>query len=611
MAITHLLAPIPKWVIMNDQGEAAGGAKLYTYRSLNKVQQKAVYQDAAGTIPYTNPIIFDANGTEGPFYWSVDSSNLNDTYYLEAYDSDDVLLWTVDGYAPPGSGGGGSTTTYVPLNNLIANNVFIDHVADIATTSTNDFIAPSNHHGFTPDLINPVVGTNGVVGPDIRFVKNNTNATDSITFVTFLLGQDPLTGDVTPVEYLRYQCTNSPAGETYKAFQFPINQKVNNLDNQEMTFTIWARVNVTPVTLELFTRQYFGSGGAPSPEVKTSQGTITLTSTWTKYNLSITIPNTAGKTLGSCGDDALYLQLQMPLGAPCDVWFTKPSLYLGTLDPTIDFDSYDEIDTVIQSPRTGDIKQSLRSGPNRGWILMDDRTIGSATSGATNRANIDTFFLYKTIWDGVADTWAPVSTGRGATAVADFAANKTLQLTRALGRVLAGQNSNFITSLTFTADAGTDLLSVSSTATLPTGTPVLVSNSGGALPTPLVANTVYYVINNNATTFYLATSEDRSIGGAGNRIDITAAGSGTQTVSPVLGVYLGEGNHILTEAELAAHSHDLAISVGTGASTNTVGNNGNVNTGTHNQAGGAGPTGGNQGHNTVQPTLYTNIYIKL
>lgn len=440
MAITYLLAPIPKWIIMNNQGEAAGGAKLYTKRSLNKVQDKTVYQDPAGTIPYANPIIFDANGTRGPFYWETDSADLDDTYYLEAYDSNDNLLWTIDDFFPPGSGGGGNTTTYVPLNNYIANNVFIEHIADTAnpTNTQNLLIAPANHHGFTPDLINPVVGASGVVGPDTRFVKNNTNATDQITFPQFALGSDPLTGDVTPVDYIRYQCTNSPAGETYKCFQFPICQKVNNLDNQAMTFTLWAKVAVTPVNLTVYLRQYFGSGGSPTAENRPSVGTLTLSTTWTKFNISLTVPNTAGSALGSCGDDALYVQLELPLGVPCDVWFTKPALYLGNINPDIDFFSYDEIDAIIQSPRVGQVVTSLRSSAPRGWVSMNDDSIGSASSAATNRANIDTFQLFKTIWDGVSDTYAPVSTGRGVTAVADFAANKTLTLPRSLGRALAG-----------------------------------------------------------------------------------------------------------------------------------------------------------------------------
>ncbi len=448
MTISYLLAPIPKWVLINNEGTVAGGAKLYTYRSLNKIQQKIVYQDAGGTIPWTNPIIFDLNGVQGPFYWSVDSADLSDTYYLEAYDSEDNLLWTLDNYFPPGSGGGGNVTTYIPLTNYIANNQFIDHIDDTANpiNLTNLVIAPSNHKGFTPALINPVVGTFGVVGPDIRFVKNNTAANDQITFPLFPLASAPLIGDVTPVDYVRYQCTNSPAGETYKSFQFPICQKIKNIANQAMTFKVWARVTATPVTLTAYVRQYFGSGTAASAEVRTSVGTLALTTTWTQFNISLTIPDVAGKSIGTPGqqtdDDALYIQLEMPLGAPCDVLFTKPKLYLGTIDPSLEFEDYDQINSINSTPRTGDIKttliSSLSSPTLNGWVRMDDGSIGNEGSGATNRANADTFQLYKTIWDGVLDAWAPVSTGRGASAVADFVAGKTLTLPRSLGRALAG-----------------------------------------------------------------------------------------------------------------------------------------------------------------------------
>lgn len=445
MAITYLLGPIPKWILINNEGTVAGGAKLYTYRSLNKIQQKIVYQDAGGTIPWTNPIIFDLNGVQGPFYWAVNSADLSDTYYLEAYDAQDNLLWTLDNYFPPGSGGGGNVTTYIPLTNYIANNQFIDHIDDTANPVgvTDLVIAPSNHKGFTPALINPVVATPyGVVGPDIRFVKNNTAATDQITFPLFPLASAPLTGDVTPVDYVRYQCTNSPVGEVYKYFQFPITQKIKNLSNQEMTFKIWARVTATPVTLTAYTFQYFGSGTAASAPVQNAIGTMLLTTTWTPYNLSLTVPDVAAKSIGTPGaqtdDDALYIQLAMPLGAPCDVLFTKPKLYLGTIDPDLEFDNYDQINSINSTPRTGDIKTSLLSSAPNGWVAMNDGSIGNVGSGATNRANKDTFQLYKTIWDGVLNTWAPVSTGRGATAIADFIANKTLTLPRSLGRALAG-----------------------------------------------------------------------------------------------------------------------------------------------------------------------------
>jgi len=70
-----------------------------------------------------------------------------------------------------------------------------------------------------------------------------------------------------------------------------------------------------------------------------------------------------------------------------------------------------------------------------GWILCDDGTIGNASSGATNRANEDTRNLFILLWNSMADAQAPVSTGRGASAEADFLANKTIRLPLILGRV--------------------------------------------------------------------------------------------------------------------------------------------------------------------------------
>ena len=86
---------------------------------------------------------------------------------------------------------------------------------------------------------------------------------------------------------------------------------------------------------------------------------------------------------------------------------------------------------------TGDVKITFKTTADTGWVMMNDGSIGSATSGATTRANADTETLYTLLWTNISNTWAPVSTGRGASAAADFAANKTLTLPRTLGRALA------------------------------------------------------------------------------------------------------------------------------------------------------------------------------
>jgi hypothetical protein len=453
MAISYVLAPEPIWTLINLQGTLAGGGKLYTRRSLDIDQDKPVFKDAGGIVAYTNPIIFDLNGAApGPFYFQFDPATPNETYFLKATDSQDNELWTIRNFAPGAGGGGGNVTTYISLTNYITNNQFIDHIPDTASpiNSTNLVIAPSNHKGFTPALINPVVGTYGVVGPDIRFVKNDTSATDQITFPLFPLASAPMgPGDVTPVDYVRYVSTASTT-ETYKCFQFPITQKVKNLSNQKMTFIIWAAVTATPVNLKVYTRQYYGTSPSATPEsnlTRVQQGTLALTTTWTQFFVSFTVPDVSANSLGTLGaqtnDDALYIQLEMPLNASCDVLFAKPSYYLGTLAQDINFDSYDQIDSIDQTARTGDVKPILTNSSPLGWIQLDDSTIGNEGSGAT-RHNKDTFQLFKTIWDNVFNnTYAPILTSAGApstygaTAVDDFLANKRLTLPRSFGRALA------------------------------------------------------------------------------------------------------------------------------------------------------------------------------
>jgi microcystin-dependent protein len=70
-----------------------------------------------------------------------------------------------------------------------------------------------------------------------------------------------------------------------------------------------------------------------------------------------------------------------------------------------------------------------------GWVRKNGGTIGSADSGASERANADTLALYTLLWDNYTDQWCPVNGGRGASAAADFAANKALTLPDAQGRV--------------------------------------------------------------------------------------------------------------------------------------------------------------------------------
>lgn len=73
-----------------------------------------------------------------------------------------------------------------------------------------------------------------------------------------------------------------------------------------------------------------------------------------------------------------------------------------------------------------------------GWVRANGRTIGNASSSATERANADTEDLFTLLWNSFSDSVCAVSSGRGASAAADYAANKTITLPDLRGRALFG-----------------------------------------------------------------------------------------------------------------------------------------------------------------------------
>lgn len=163
----------------------------------------------------------------------------------------------------------------------------------------------------------------------------------------------------------------------------------------------------------------------------------------------------------------------------------------GSVDPT----------TVAA---TGDIKAAYGTGSISGWVRLNGRTIGSSTSGATERANADCQALFVYLWG--ADAGLTVSGGRGVSAAADWAANKTITLPDARGRVLASlddmgasaagrlTSSYFGASGTTLGAAGGGESFTLQTTNLPPYTP-----SGSVTSTlTLMGGQTYYVPNKNS-----------------------------------------------------------------------------------------------------------------
>lgn len=95
-----------------------------------------------------------------------------------------------------------------------------------------------------------------------------------------------------------------------------------------------------------------------------------------------------------------------------------PGGILTTLFPDTDFSGL---------ATTGDYKETGKATADTGWLPANGETMGSASSGATHDSDAnENLFLH--LWDTYSNTVCPVSGSRGASAAADWAANKTIGL---------------------------------------------------------------------------------------------------------------------------------------------------------------------------------------
>jgi hypothetical protein len=491
-------SPTLQDLIVSKLGIALSNGIITFYESDMITLKNWYYQSGTGEGPFTylagpNPMVLSAAGTfvdvNGndviPFWnpWSETDPTISQPYFIKVQDQYGIEEFIRSNFPfganGNGSGGGGTTGGVQTLDNFVLNNRFWRNIGPTtfnASTLSNNFTTAYNSSGNYYYVTLAPSQNDGFSMPDFNYIKDNNTATEAITFTPFpaTAGQT-LTNDITPEYYINHTTTVAGTGETLKTYQFPISFHVETLDSVPATFTIQGMTVTGNPTITFSIYQFLGTGVASvSPPVV--KGTITLTNTWQKWPLTFTFPSTVGQILSGTGDDALYLQINMPRNTLCNLNFTLPTIVLGSILPTNSFQTYDQIDTIIAKPRTGDVRSSLNNVYYFGWIPMNNGSIGNALSNvaagasASTRANIDTWPLFNLLWNAVGATNAPlytssgVLTSYGASAYADFNANNRIQVTPSLGQVIAGTADNFYGTAPLGLGLGAPTTSVSLTS---------------------------------------------------------------------------------------------------------------------------------------------------
>jgi hypothetical protein len=321
MSISVSLGPNPFLQFTDNSGKYLPFGQLYTY-DWNTREPKATYQDAAGLVPYSNPIQSDSIGRYREIFWNEDAA-----YYLELRDQNDKFIRSSRAPYTPGDGGGSVITTGIEFENLFINGQF---------------------RFFPIGTYEPLPGTiNNLADGGWSFRKDGTNPDDSLTFTKYT--PDDTTVPASPIYFIHYVATQPGTSETYKDIIYTIND-VRSLNNEQITVAVNARSFIAGTyPIEIKAIQNFGTGGSPSASVVTDIVTITPTTSAQTYTGTVTLPDLVGKTLGTNGDDKLEIIFRVPLNSNADLALVNFYLKRGDAVTDYPYETYSQVDAIIKA----------------------------------------------------------------------------------------------------------------------------------------------------------------------------------------------------------------------------------------------------------------------
>jgi hypothetical protein len=169
-------------------------------------------------------------------------------------------------------------------------NLFINGDFDVWQRGTSTSVDTQTHYGAD------------------RWREYKSGGTAGSTRQTFTVGQTEVPNN--PKYYIKYNVTS---GNNYML----IGQRVEDIaqfSGQTFTMSFWARgVNPTAAgSLQLRFSHNFGTGGSPSSGFSVFLTDVTLTTSWTKYVRTVTVPSMAAYVFGD--DDNSYMSIELLQG---------------------------------------------------------------------------------------------------------------------------------------------------------------------------------------------------------------------------------------------------------------------------------------------------------
>ena len=170
--------------------------------------------------------------------------------------------------------------------------------------------------------------TSSGYGSSDRWRCLNVGSTKTASRQAFDLGQTDVPNN--PKYFMRHVVT-SVAGVGNSVYMDQKIEGVETLSGKTATLSFWAKADASKnIGVEFL--QYFGDGGSPSSFVIVNTQLVALTTSWTKYTITVDIPSVSGKTLGTTGNDDIRVTFWFDAGSSNDARSANLGQQSGTFD---------------------------------------------------------------------------------------------------------------------------------------------------------------------------------------------------------------------------------------------------------------------------------------
>lgn len=134
------------------------------------------------------------------------------------------------------------------------------------------------------------------------------NDTLSVSRVTLADADRAAIGDESAQYSLQGVFTGSATGGSFSTIVQRI-ENVRRLGGRTITISLWAKSASGTPSMMVQIGQNFGTGGSPSASTFTNSSVATISTAWSRYSWTLSLPSISGKTFGSNGDDNTALAI--------------------------------------------------------------------------------------------------------------------------------------------------------------------------------------------------------------------------------------------------------------------------------------------------------------